>query len=164
MCQWTGSTLVQVMACWLTAPSHYLKQCWRIISKVLWHSPEDITLRISKHTISESNKNMDSLKSHLDLPWDNELKIRHLPEGNTPTWKDGLYNEASPMFHDYKSFYSWWHLCRKQIYFLISTNLYLPMTSRAHLMRIHPLTLISQIFHVVYEKDASATLIIFNTT
>ena len=28
------STLVQVMACCLTAPSHYLKQCWLIISKV----------------------------------------------------------------------------------------------------------------------------------
>ena len=25
---WSGSTLVQVMACCLTAPSHYLNQCW----------------------------------------------------------------------------------------------------------------------------------------
>ena len=30
------------MACCLTAPSHYLNQCWLIISKVLWHSSEDI--------------------------------------------------------------------------------------------------------------------------
>ena len=29
-----GSTLAQVMACCLTAPSHYLKQCWLIINKV----------------------------------------------------------------------------------------------------------------------------------
>ena len=28
-----GSTLVHVMACYLTAPSHYLNQCWLIISK-----------------------------------------------------------------------------------------------------------------------------------
>ena len=28
------------MACCLTAPSHYLNQCWLIISEVLWHSPE----------------------------------------------------------------------------------------------------------------------------
>ena len=28
------STLAQVMACCLTAPSHYLNQCWLIISKV----------------------------------------------------------------------------------------------------------------------------------
>ena len=32
-------TLVQVMACCLMAPSHYLNQCWLIISEVLWHSP-----------------------------------------------------------------------------------------------------------------------------
>ena len=39
------STLVQVMACCLTAPSHYLNQCWLIICKVLWHSSEDIIKR-----------------------------------------------------------------------------------------------------------------------
>ena len=32
------STLVQVMACCRTAPSHYLNQCWLIISEVQWHS------------------------------------------------------------------------------------------------------------------------------
>ena len=39
------STLVQVMACCLTAPSHYMNQCWLIISKVLWHSSGDIIIR-----------------------------------------------------------------------------------------------------------------------
>ena len=40
------STHVQVMACCLTAPSHYLNQCWLINSnKVLWHSSEDIVIR-----------------------------------------------------------------------------------------------------------------------
>ena len=34
------STLVHVMACCLTAPSHYLKQCWLLINEVLWHSPK----------------------------------------------------------------------------------------------------------------------------
>ena len=33
-----GSTLAQVMACCLTAPSHYLNQCWLIISEAQWHS------------------------------------------------------------------------------------------------------------------------------
>ena len=32
--QGSRSTLVQVMACCLTAPSHYLNQCWLIITKV----------------------------------------------------------------------------------------------------------------------------------
>ena len=36
--QGSGSTLAQVMACCLTAPSHYLNQCWLITSKVQWHS------------------------------------------------------------------------------------------------------------------------------
>ena len=34
------STLAQVMACCLTAPSHYLNQCWLMISEVLWHSSD----------------------------------------------------------------------------------------------------------------------------
>ena len=36
----SGSTLDQVMACCLTAPSHYLAQCWLIINEVLWNSPK----------------------------------------------------------------------------------------------------------------------------
>ena len=36
--QRSGSTLDQVMACCLTVPSHYLNQCWLIISEVQWHS------------------------------------------------------------------------------------------------------------------------------
>ena len=38
--QGSGSTLAQVMACCLMVPSHYLNQCWLIISKVQWHSSE----------------------------------------------------------------------------------------------------------------------------
>ena len=36
--QRSGSTLARVMACCLTTPSHYLNQCWLIISEVQWHS------------------------------------------------------------------------------------------------------------------------------
>ena len=36
--QWTESTLAQVMACCLKAPSHYLNQYWLIISEAQWHS------------------------------------------------------------------------------------------------------------------------------
>ena len=36
----SGSPLTQVMACCLMAPSHYLNQCWLIISEVFWHPPE----------------------------------------------------------------------------------------------------------------------------
>ena len=37
----SGSTLAQVMACCLMAPSHYLNQCWLNISVALWHSAEN---------------------------------------------------------------------------------------------------------------------------
>ena len=39
---WQGSRslLIQVMAWCLTAPSHYLNQCWLIIGKVQWNSSE----------------------------------------------------------------------------------------------------------------------------
>ena len=33
------SILAQVMACCLTVSSHYLKQCWLIMTGTLWHSP-----------------------------------------------------------------------------------------------------------------------------
>ena len=35
------ATLAQVMTCCLTATSHYLDQCWLIISEVLWNSSEN---------------------------------------------------------------------------------------------------------------------------
>ena len=38
------------MACCLTAPSHYLNQCWLIINKVMWHSSEDIIIRTFEDT------------------------------------------------------------------------------------------------------------------
>ena len=38
--QRSGATLAQVIACCLTAPNHYLNQCWLIISKAQWHSSE----------------------------------------------------------------------------------------------------------------------------
>ena len=36
-----GSTLTLVMACFLTTPSHYLNQCWLLVSHIFWHSPEN---------------------------------------------------------------------------------------------------------------------------
>ena len=46
----TRSTLAQVMACCLTAPSHYLNQCWLIIGEVRWHSSQGIILRQCEDT------------------------------------------------------------------------------------------------------------------
>ena len=35
----SGSTMVWVLACCLTAPSHYPNHCWLLIGEALWHSP-----------------------------------------------------------------------------------------------------------------------------
>ena len=43
--QRSGSTLAQAMACCLTAPSHYLNQCWLILSKVQWYSSDGNLIR-----------------------------------------------------------------------------------------------------------------------
>ena len=42
----SGSTLAQVMACCLTAPSHYLNHCWLIICKVQWILPRAMSQEI----------------------------------------------------------------------------------------------------------------------
>ena len=76
----TGSTLAQVMACCLTAPSHYLNQCWLINSKVYWHSFEgNFTAGIS--AVNHCNW----LKFHWNLPGHNEL-----------SWSN-WYTNQSPM-------------------------------------------------------------------
>ena len=46
-----GTTLDQVMARCLMAPSHYLSQCWFLIGEVLWHSRESNATRGASHTI-----------------------------------------------------------------------------------------------------------------
>ena len=72
--QRSGSTLAQVMACCLTAPSHYLNQCLLIISKVWWHSSEgNFTEDISA---SNHCKWLEKYSSKIPLksPWANELR------------------------------------------------------------------------------------------
>ena len=59
MRQRTESTLALLMACCLMAPSHYLNQCWLIISKVLWHSSEDIIIR------SEDTKQLNKIENSI---------------------------------------------------------------------------------------------------
>ena len=48
------STLAQVMTCCLTAPSHYLYQCWFIISGIKWRSSEDNFIWIAEKSNSFS--------------------------------------------------------------------------------------------------------------
>ena len=68
----TMSTLAQVMACCLTAPSHYLNQCWLIINWVLWHS---LSYKMLKISILDMSLKITYLKLQPYLPGANELML-----------------------------------------------------------------------------------------
>ena len=63
------------MACCLTAPSHYLKQLWLIITKVPWHSFNAVSQQMSLPSITEISFEIGYLKFYLDIPGANELKL-----------------------------------------------------------------------------------------
>ena len=76
--QWSWTTLAQVMACCLTAPSHYLNQCWLIIRGVLWHISESSFAGIAQGIDSGYEFEKDILKNIFKSPrgqWVNELML-----------------------------------------------------------------------------------------
>ena len=84
--QGSWSTLAQVMACCLMAPSHYLNQCWFIIIGVLWHSPESGFTRGAHEFICDVCWKIIFWKFQPHLPGANELnacsvnaKLHYIP-------------------------------------------------------------------------------------
>ena len=76
--QWSWTTLAQVMACCLTAPSHYLNQCWLIIRGVLWHTSESSFAGIAQGIDSGYEFEKDILKNIFKSPrgqWVNPSNI-----------------------------------------------------------------------------------------
>ena len=74
------STLAQVMACCLMAPSHYLSICWFPISDILWHSHESNFAAL--FSLLNLKIILSKLLSH--FPGTNDLiqisRIRHISE------------------------------------------------------------------------------------
>ena len=70
-------TLAQVMACCLLATSHYLNQCWLIISKFLCHLPES-NFTVSAQAIVLYELEIILMESLPHLPGANELNSREL--------------------------------------------------------------------------------------
>ena len=60
----SGSTLVQVMACCLMAPSHYLNQCWLIISEVCDNHLRAISQEIPRPSITKITLKYACIKFH----------------------------------------------------------------------------------------------------
>ena len=81
-----GPTLSQVMAWCLMAPSHYLNQCWPLITEVLWYTLES-NFTSPKLLFSMRSLKMTFLKSLPCLPGTNKLDritTRHW-EGHKPS-------------------------------------------------------------------------------
>ena len=70
----SGSTLAQVMACCLAAPSHYLNQWWLLMSEFFWRSPESHLMSSTKLLLP-----ILSLEIILISPWEISISFQ---EGN----------------------------------------------------------------------------------
>ena len=68
--QRSGSTLAQVMACCLSAPSHYLNQCWLIISEA---QISTISQEMPQPSITKICLKITGLKFNSNFPGANEL-------------------------------------------------------------------------------------------
>ena len=90
----SGSTLAQVMACCLTAPSYYLNQCWLITSKVHWHSLRAIL----QH---------QSLKSAWKSLFSNFFQISLGPMSK---FKKSLLIRWMPVVHDFAAILFLWEM------------------------------------------------------
>ena len=71
--QKSESTLAQVMACCLTAPSHYLNQCWLTITKVQWCSSEGNFASDHSHQSLKLAWKLFFRRFYWNLPGANEL-------------------------------------------------------------------------------------------
>ena len=60
------------MDCCLTAPSHYLNQCWLISTR--WLSSEGNLPEIHQSSITKFSAKITHLKFYSTLPWANELR------------------------------------------------------------------------------------------
>ena len=91
--QRTESILAQVMACCLTAPSHYLNQCQLIISTFLCHPSEGITLRKSEET-NQLNKIENYIFKIASISPRGQWVINSLPPSDA-IWQQILANKGS---------------------------------------------------------------------
>ena len=74
------------MVCCLTAPSHYLNQCW-LISKVLWSSSvRAISQEMPQSSITKICLKITCLQFHSNFPGANELKY-YTSWCSTATWR-----------------------------------------------------------------------------
>ena len=69
-----GSTLVQLMVCWLMAPSHHLNQCCNIICRISDIHPRAFSHDSYQPSITKNSSKFIHLTFLSNLPWTNEFK------------------------------------------------------------------------------------------
>ena len=95
------------MACCLTAPSHYLNQCWLIIIEIQWHSYQGNFTRDASNQYHQSLKlKITYLIFHSNFPGANELKKEWIKLTYPPVPAE----QPSRLWMDYsyESIYIWW--------------------------------------------------------
>ena len=98
--QGSRSTLAQVMAWCRQAPSHYLNQCWLMISEVLWHSPDywmcfryGVKLAIDQTLLGEASS-LEELQEYME-EYD---KTCYFGCDNDPEWQQAIVNNTPTLF------------------------------------------------------------------
>ena len=107
--QWSWTTLAQVMACCLTAPSHYLNQCWLIIRGVLWHTSESSFAGIAQGIDSGYEFEKYILKNIFKSPrgqWVNEISLKIW------IWSVGITPQHNTPYLDHDDVIKWIHCPR----------------------------------------------------
>ena len=128
--QRTESTLVQIMACCLTAPSYYLNQrwwIWLIISEVLWHSHEG-HITEKPHGIShDMSFNASNLILKTYFPGQMTLwrvqSVIHVTYCTKIQWQVIDVYTSTPVTQSYESWWTFWYsLCHQPIQFYCLSN------------------------------------------
>ena len=119
-----GSTLVQIMACCLTAPSHYLNQCWRRISQVLWHSLKSNFTASAQTTIMCNEQLVDIFKITITSPRGQCVNVQHISvigtlnsivSGNPHLYFTGICRACCDIWYPFywrplaNTALRWWH-------------------------------------------------------
>ena len=95
----SGSAFVQVIACCLTAPSHYPNKWWLIIKGLLWHAPEAIPqemLMILIHNVFR----VDAFKITMTFLWGHWVNDSW-PPFHVQYWD--LYGHQQPYYWSYRT-------------------------------------------------------------
>ena len=95
----TGSTMVQAMACCLTASSYYLNQCWLFNSETQWQSLQKFSQEIPQPPTLKICLEITYSKLYSNLPKAIELKKMHkditcyqLLQSHCNHWVNTFYN------------------------------------------------------------------------